>query len=99
MISLICCVGEGDSISRDFSGPQVLPLKAPGSHPHPHFYSPLNHLGQDKLKFYILRQVKEDLNIKIFLCPSAPSLPALCMVYPRYALTKPSPSAEIPAQP
>ena len=54
----------------------------------------------DEIKSYILWQDKKTLNMKKkFLCPWPPLSPLLCIVYLHYASTKPSPLAEIPAQP
>ena len=49
-----------------------------------------------EIKIHILRQVKENLNIKIFLCPLASSLPCAVHCISALCIDETSPPAEIP---
>lgn len=52
-----------------------------------------------EMKLILFSKTRKILNIKNFLCPLASSLFPPAHVYLHYALTKPPPLAEIPAQP
>lgn len=51
-----------------------------------------------EIKFIFYGKTRK-IQTKSLLCPLVSSLPTICLVYLYHVLTKPTPLAEIPAQP